>query len=240
VRLTIYARGRRVKVSASPVPGSPVERKIELRPEWLPENTTFNASVLNVDNHAEDDIGAIAAVAKAKKGPKTFKGRKTPKKVPTVGPSFDHKTDKIQPLVFFQSLSGTTERYATQFAKILTEWTTGCDQSASFVEPQLHDISYLEFDDYFISPPKADAKHFYIILLPTYNIDTVLDNFLENLQETHNDFRIDTAPLRSLLGYSVFGFGDREGWPTEEEGFCSQAREVDRWMARLTGRKRGT
>ena len=66
----------------------------------------------------------------------------------------------------------------------------------------------------------------------------MLDNFLEHLQETHNDFRIDTAPLSPLLGYSVFGFGDREGWPTEEEGFCSQARDVDKWMAKLTGRKR--
>ncbi|KAH7068908.1 hypothetical protein BKA63DRAFT_450417 [Paraphoma chrysanthemicola] len=239
VRLAIHARSRREKVSTSPLPGSPIEKKVELRPEWLPENTTLSPSVLNTDNHAEDDAGAIAAV-KAKKGPKTVKGRKTPKRAAIQAPSFDHKTDKIQPLVFFQSLSGTTERYAAQFAKVLTEWTTGCDQSTSFLEPQIHDISYIEYDDFFITPPKADAnvKYFYIILLPTYNIDTVLDNFLENLQETHNDFRIDTAPLRSLLGYSVFGFGDKEGWPTEEEGFCSQAREVDKWMARLTGRKR--
>jgi tRNA wybutosine-synthesizing protein 1 len=241
VRLAIYARGRRDKLSASPFPGSPVEKKVvELRPEWLPENTTFNASVLNIDNHAEEDTGAVAAIAKAKKGPKTVKGKKILKKTLLPGPSFDHKTDKIQPVVFFQSLSGTTERYATDFAKVLTEWTAGCDQSTSFLEPQLYDISYIEYDDYFISPPKVDAniKQLYILLLPTYNIDTVLDNFLENLQETHNDFRIDTAPLRALLGYSVFGFGDREGWPTEEEGFCSQAREVDKWMARLTGRKR--
>jgi tRNA wybutosine-synthesizing protein 1 len=241
VRLAIYARSRRDKISASPVPGSPVEKKVvELRPEWLPENTTFNASALNVDNHAEDDTSAVAAIAKPKKGPKTFKGKKTPRKNLLPAPSFDHKTDKIQPLVFFQSLSGTTERYAKSFTKVLSEWTAGCDQSVSFLEPQLHDISYLEYDDFFISPPKVEAnvKQFYILLLPTYNIDTVLDNFLENLQETHNDFRIDTAPLRSLLGYSVFGFGDREGWPTEEEGFCSQAREVDKWMARLTGRKR--
>lgn len=240
MRLTIYGRGQRTKISASPVPGSPIEKKVELRPEWLPENTTFNASVSNLDNHAEDDTAAVSSVAKARKGPKTVKGRKAPKKAPVPAPTFDHKKDRIQPLVFFQSLSGTSERYATQFAKVLTEWTTGCDQSASFLEPQLHDISYIEYDDYFISPPKVDArtKHFYIVLLPTYNIDTVLDNFLENLQETHNDFRIDTAPLQSLLGYSVFGFGDREGWATEEEGFCSQAREVDRWMARLTGRKR--
>jgi len=34
---------------------------------------------------------------------------------------------------------------------------------------------------------------------------------------------IDTAPLSGLLGYSVFGFGDKKVayW---EEGFCSQAR----------------
>jgi tRNA wybutosine-synthesizing protein 1 len=36
----------------------------------------------------------------------------------------------------------------------------------------------------------------------------------------------------------VFGFGDREGWPTEDQGFCSQATEVDKWMAKLTARKR--
>jgi tRNA wybutosine-synthesizing protein 1 len=75
-------------------------------------------------------------------------------------------------------------------------------------------------------------------LIPTYNIDTVLNMLLSHLDEIHNDFRIDTAPLSQLAGYSVFGFGDKEEWPTEEEGFCSQAKEVDRWMAKLTGRKR--
>jgi tRNA wybutosine-synthesizing protein 1 len=116
----------------------------------------------------------------------------------------------------------------------------GCDQFKSFLEPQTLDLSYIELDDYFVSLPKTDEnlKYFYVILVPTYNIDTVLDVFVESLQETHNDFRIDTAPLNGLLGYAVFGFGDKEGWPTEEEGFCSQSREVDKWMARLTGRKR--
>jgi tRNA wybutosine-synthesizing protein 1 len=241
VRLALYARSRREKICASPIPASPVEKTVvDLKPEWLPENTTLIPSALNIDNHAEDDTEVIAKVAKARKGPKTVKGKKIPKKALVSAPIFDHTTDKIQPLIFFQSLSGTTERYAAQFAKVLTDWTAGCEQSPSLIEPQVLDLSYVEFDDYFLSPPKVDAntKYFYIVLLPTYNIDTVLDNFLENLQETHNDFRIDTAPLRALLGYSVFGFGDREGWPTEEEGFCGQAREVDRWMARLTGRKR--
>ena len=144
---------------------------------------------------------------------------------------------KIQVLIFFSSLTGTTEKTTKEFMGQITKTLTS---STIFLEPQLHDLSYIDYDDYFINPPKTDAdtSYFYLLLLPTYNIDTVLDNFLEHLQETHNDFRIDTAPLSTLLGYSVFGFGDREGWPTEEEGFCSQARDVDKWMAKLTGRKR--
>jgi tRNA wybutosine-synthesizing protein 1 len=242
VRLSVYVRGRREKVSVSPAPSSPSDEKktIELKPEWLPENTTLVAPPLNLDNHAEDDVPAVATVVKPRKGPKTVKGKKAPKKAAKVASDYDHTVDKIQPLVFFQSIGGTTERRATQLAETITEWTTGCDQSSSFLKPQLLDLADIEFDDYFITPPKPEpnTKYFYFILLPTYNIDTLLDAFIENLSETHNDFRIDTAPLSGLLGYSVFGFGDKEGWPTEEEGFCSQAREVDKWMARLTGRKR--
>jgi tRNA wybutosine-synthesizing protein 1 len=153
-------------------------------------------------------------------------------------PEGDIKLDsqKIQVLVFFSSLTGNTEKTAKAFTEQITKAQT---DSTIFLEPQLHDLSYIDYDDYFITPPKSDnTSYFYLILIPSYNIDTVLDNFLEHLQETHNDFRIDTAPLSPLLGYSVFGFGDREGWPTEEEGFCSQARDVDKWMAKLTGRKR--
>ena len=117
------------------------------------------------------------------------------------------------------------------------------DQSRIILEPQIHDLSYIDYDDFFVTPPKPHdpteiVKSFYLLLLPTYNIDTPLDNFLGHLRETHHDFRIDTAPLSGLAGYSVFGFGDREGWGTAAEGFCSQAIEVDKWMARLTGRKR--
>jgi tRNA wybutosine-synthesizing protein 1 len=126
-RLAIYSRDRREKLSVSPAPSSPapVEKttSVQLKPEWLPEyTTTLNSSELNVDNHAEDDTRAVAAVAKVKKGPKMVKGRKTPKKL-AAAPTFDHQADRIQPLVFFQSLSGTTERYAKQFVEVLTEWT---------------------------------------------------------------------------------------------------------------------
>ncbi len=144
---------------------------------------------------------------------------------------------KIKVLIFFSSLAGSTRETAKDFTEQITKTLQA---STNFVEPQLYDLSYIDYDDFFITPPQTtpQTKYFYLLLLPTYDIDTVLDNFLEHLRDTHNDFRIDTAPLSALLGYSVFGFGDREGWPTEEEGFCSQARDVDKWMARLTGRKR--
>ena len=149
---------------------------------------------------------------------------------------------QIQVLVFFSSLTGTTEKTAQTFTKEVTNTLAASDDpsSARFAEPQVLDLAYVDYDDYFLNVPKAETntRHFYLLLLPSYNIDTVTDTFIEHLQETHNDFRIDTAPLSKLLGYSVFGFGDREGWPTEEEGFCSQARDVDKWMAKLTARKR--
>lgn len=149
---------------------------------------------------------------------------------------------KVQVVIFYSSLTGTTEKTAGIFREALGQDIKHQSELSlsNFLEPQLLDLSYIDYEDYFVTPPKADGNtsFFYLILIPTYNIDSVLDNFLEHLRETHNDFRIDTAPLSPLLGYSVFGFGDREGWPTEEEGFCSQAREVDKWMAKLTGRKR--
>jgi tRNA wybutosine-synthesizing protein 1 len=209
-------------------------KPVVLKPEWLPENTTLHTTV----TVSTKDTDASPPPKKRKATPKTVRGKRIAKKTAPSGPVFNHNTDKIQIHIFFQSLAGTTERHASQLAKTLTTWAGGQE---SVLEPQIHDISYIEYDDYFVSPPKSDdssIKSFYLILTPSYDIDTVLQNFLDNLQETHNDFRIDTAPLSGLLGYSVFGFGDKEGWPTEGDGFCSQAREVDKWMARLTGRKR--
>jgi tRNA wybutosine-synthesizing protein 1 len=150
-----------------------------------------------------------------------------------------------QVLVFYSSLTTTTAKTAKDFAQSL-KTALGDDRvehKRRFLDPSVLDLAEIDYDEYFISPPKpsdlaAPIDYFYLFLIPSYNIDTINDNVLEHLQETHHDFRIDTAPLSGLLGYSVFGLGDREGWPTEEEGFCFQAKEVDRWMAKLTGRKR--
>jgi tRNA wybutosine-synthesizing protein 1 len=189
--------------------------------------------------------------AKPAAGPKRVQGKKKPAK--TIGgrrPSNETNDNGppvsfIQPIVFFASLTTTTERYANL---LLENLRTAAEKQAGeenrergILPPQLHDISYIDFDDFFTTVPESpspNTRYVYCILIPTYNIDTVLNTFLGHLDETHNDFRIDTAPLANLAGYSVFGFGDKEEWPTEEQGFCSQAKEIDRWMAKLTGRKR--
>ncbi|KAL8897989.1 MAG: hypothetical protein Q9192_002313 [Flavoplaca navasiana] len=146
----------------------------------------------------------------------------------------------IQPLIFFFSLTGTTEKYTSSFA---SKFQSSLSHQSLVLPPLVHDLSNIDHDDYFVALPKDSRapkplRYFYLFLLPTYNIDTVLNTLLAHFEETHHDFRIDTAPLAALAGYSVFGFGDREGWPTEPEGFCSQALEVDKWMARLTSKKR--
>ncbi|KAJ5239000.1 Fe-S oxidoreductase [Penicillium chermesinum] len=182
-------------------------------------------------------------------GPKRVQGKKPAK---TIGKRRESEEKiqpitHIQPIIFFASLTTTTERYANVLLEDLR--AAAQDQAdpetraSGLLPPQIHDISYIDFDDFFLSVPKPPStspgtRYVYCILVPTYNIDTVLNTFLGHLDETHNDFRIDTAPLSQLAGYSVFGFGDKEEWPTEEEGFCTQAKDIDRWMAKLTGRKR--
>ena len=176
--------------------------------------------------------------------PKRVKGSRVtriPKNPVPIANETTIEEPRFQPLIFFSSLTGTTESYARQLMTKLQPKSS--EQPSTILEPHLHDLSYIDYDDFFITLPKPEDSsitihYFYIFLIPTYNIDSVLNTFLEHLQETHNDFRIDTAPLSNLLGYSVFGFGDKEGWPSEEEGFCSQAKEVDKWMAKLSGRKR--
>ncbi|KAK0722081.1 hypothetical protein B0T26DRAFT_673833 [Lasiosphaeria miniovina] len=179
----------------------------------------------------------------ATNGPRRIKGELT-KKTRAAGAN---EARKIQVLVFYSSITANTERIAREFARAL-EVALGCAGSeqksdSSFLAPRVLDLSEADYDEYLITPPKMESDGapvdlFYLFLLPSYNIDTINDNLLEHMKETHHDFRIDTSPLSSIIGYSVFGFGDREGWPTEDEGFCFQAKEVDRWMAKLTGRKR--
>lgn len=181
---------------------------------------------------------------KTSSGPKRVQGKKPMKKGRQDTNEIERQQPlSIQPIVFFASLTGSTERYAHILLEDLRSVALGRlgpdNGERRLLEPQLLDLSYVDFDDYFTSAPKsASVRYVYCLLIPSYNIDTVLNVFMGHLDETHHDFRVDTSSLSNLAGYAVFGFGDKEGWPSEEEGFCSQAKELDRWMAKLTGKKR--
>ncbi|KAL9109213.1 MAG: hypothetical protein Q9227_006138 [Pyrenula ochraceoflavens] len=179
-----------------------------------------------------------------KTSPKIVTGRRISKLQQSVPPS---QSSQIQPVVFFSTLTGTSQKVAQDVSAVLATLTSGTLTSAKQPEPLppvIKDLAEVDLDDWFISGPKpledssSQRRFFYVLIVPSYNIDTLLDTFLDHLKETHHDFRIDTAPLSHLLGFSVFGIGDREGWPSEEEGFCAQAVSVDKWLAKLTGGKR--
>ena len=186
----------------------------------------------------------VRSSTKVATGPKRVQGKKPLKKRAGADGNNDTQLFSIQPIVFFASLTRSTESYARIVFEDLRSAALSHDPVAGnnerrLLEPEILDLSYVDFDDYFTSAPKLPSvRYVYCLLIPSYNIDTVLNTFMGHLDETHHDFRIDTSSLSNLAGYSVFGFGDKEGWPTEEEGFCSQAKELDRWMAKLTGKKR--
>ncbi|CAK7221004.1 Fe-S oxidoreductase [Sporothrix bragantina] len=216
--------------------------------------TSTALSVANVVGNGNGDITSTTVTrrtspkVKPASGPRRIKGE-LPKSNGTTAAAPAHIPKRIQTLVFYSSITGATAKIVRDYAAQLNTAIQALEASSTdvFAPVEVLDIADVDLDEYFITPPKDAAAgvddapttdYFYLFLVPSYNIDSINDTFLEHLKETHHDFRIDTAPLTPLLGYSVFGFGDREHWPTENEGFCFQAKELDKWMAKLTGRKR--
>ncbi|KAI2635105.1 radical SAM superfamily-domain-containing protein [Xylaria nigripes] len=212
----------------------------------LHRTITSDKSAATSNEKSGAPLDALSQDVVATRGPRRIKGG-LQKSEPARRESSSDTARRTQVLIFYSSLTTTTEKIAKDFSQSLGASLKQQDAEGRhlFLEPSVLDLAQVDYDEYFINPPNptdstgtAPVNYFYLFMLPSYNIDTINDNLLEHLQETHHDFRIGTAPLSGLLGYSVFGLGDREGWPTEEEGFCFQAKQVDRWMAKLTGRKR--
>ncbi|CAI4920444.1 BBT_HP_G0103860.mRNA.1.CDS.1 [Saccharomyces cerevisiae] len=129
--------------------------------------------------------------------------------------------------VLYSSLQGA----ASKAAKSVYDKLNELDELTN--EPKLLNLDDLsDFDDYFINVPVENAL--YVLILPSYDIDCPLDYFLQTLEENANDFRVDSFPLRKLVGYTVLGLGDSESWP---EKFCYQAKRADHWISRLGGRR---
>ena len=237
LRVVLRARARRERLSESPLPGSPqpATEKLSLSPART-QGFALNDGLAKGESTSEKQA-VVTSKAQRKASPKRVTGGRPSKQAVRREPRIATSSGNVQPLIFFVSLTGSTQKVAEKFVEDIN---AECSNHSNILPAKLIDISYIELDDYFIAPPKtySHTNPFYILLLPTYDIDSIITNFLEHLRETHHDFRIDTAPLSGLLGYSVFGFGDKEGWPSEAEGYCSQAKEVDKWMAKLTAKKR--
>ncbi|KAF8417970.1 hypothetical protein EV426DRAFT_681596 [Tirmania nivea] len=165
--------------------------------------------------------------------------------------------DTIQPIIFYASLTTTTSQLAETLHKTLfsdpisTPYPTfSVSTTATSPRPAdslprkilptlLHDLESIELDDYFQTlptPSKSGTKFVYLVLLPTYDPPEQSPShvFLEHLDDTHYDFRIDTAPLRALGGFSVFGVGDSSEWG-DNKRFCRDAKLADKWLGKLTG-----
>lgn len=147
-------------------------------------------------------------------------------------------------IVFYSSLTGTSRRVAKQLQESLTN---GKSVELFSLDDDLEDL-----DSYFLQTPQKENL-VYLLVLPSYESDSPIDYFLEFLQETSNDFRVDKYPLKSLTGFAVLGLGDKEQYGPSVDGdnlfsgtngreksdglFCYQAKLADRFLSKLGGRR---
>ncbi|KAK5628495.1 hypothetical protein RRF57_004210 [Xylaria bambusicola] len=87
-------------------------------------------------------------------GPRRIKGElRKPEGTPrSSGPDSSRRT---QVLVFYSSLTTTTEKIANDFAQSLGAALRGdAEHELMFVSPSALDLAQIDYDEYFISPPK--------------------------------------------------------------------------------------
>lgn len=131
--------------------------------------------------------------------------------------------------ILFSTLAGSSERYANKLRDLLTP--------AMNAPVEVLNMDYIDdLDDYFVKPKEDLHNTLILFVVPSYETECPLDYIIELLKETYHDFRIDSAPLRNLAGFSVFGIGDSESWP-ERQKYCYQARQVDKYMGKLGARR---
>ncbi|KAI5807266.1 hypothetical protein DFH27DRAFT_590200 [Peziza echinospora] len=170
----------------------------------------------------------------------------------------DTEFDTIQPIIFYASLTTTTAGLAETLHSTLfknpelSAYQTYSIPTASnapkselprkILEPQLCNLEEIELDDYFISLPAAspNLRYIYLVIVPTYDPQeqSPAYAFIQHLEDTHHDFRIDSSPLQRLGGFSVFGVGDSSEWG-DAERFCRDAKQADKWLGKLTGGRAG-
>lgn len=167
--------------------------------------------------------------AKKKRVPKIIKSKGATRGIPkttwTKAPTSLLDSNII---IFYSSLTGASQRSSQYLYDNL------CAIGDLKNKPQLLNLDEVaDLDDYFIKTPDLENL-VYCLVLPSYDVDSPIDYFLETLEDTYQDFRIDKYPLKKLMGFTVLGLGDSESWP---EKFCYQAKKTDYWLGKLGGRR---
>ncbi|ODQ82851.1 hypothetical protein BABINDRAFT_30660 [Babjeviella inositovora NRRL Y-12698] len=184
-------------------------------------------------------VAAVAGVAlapvplkKAKRAPKVFKATAPVKTAKPAEKTVMTKSNLMQSnyIIFYSSLTGSSLRAAKDLGVRLAE--LGIQRRLMSLDDDVDDL-----DEYFQNTPKAEANSagtVYVLILPSYEMDSPIDYFLETLLDTIQDFRIDSYPLAKLAGFAVLGLGDAESYP---EKFCYQAKIADKYLAKLGARR---
>lgn len=135
---------------------------------------------------------------------------------------------KLSPIfIFYSSLTGSSKKFAIDLDNKLK--SENLNSKILSIDEDIEDL-----DSYFVNISESEYKPIYILILPSYESDSPIDYFLEFLEETKNDFRINKYPLKKLSGFTVLGLGDSESWP---ELFCYQSEIADKLMSKLGGRR---
>ena len=160
-------------------------------------------------------------------------------KLKKAAPDADIYTSNKTPLkespvyIFYSSLTGASRRTATAVYDSLI--ASGAHTNKEKIKLMSIDDDLEDLDSFFLNIPKDLGEDpVYILVLPSYESDSPIDYFLEFLQDTATDFRIDKYPLKGLSGFAVVGLGDSESWP---DLFCYQAKLADKWMSKLGARR---
>lgn len=165
--------------------------------------------------------------------PKVIKGVKpvSPPLEAALTNAFDIRNSQVY--IFYTTLTGSSQRVAQAVFNKLS----GMDELQLAPKFLSLDDDVDDLEEFFMKTPENDngVKNTYVLVLPSYEMDSPMDYFLEHLQDTYQDFRVDKYPLSKLAGFAVLGLGDSESWGGDK--FCYQSKAADRWLGKLGARR---
>lgn len=196
--------------------------------ELVPVLKTLKKFPKRVDAKLVESKGAVSLKTKTKRVPKVIKASRPKSPTPTLTKSVDNFLES-NIMIFYSSLTGSSQKAAVSLNEKLSNLPELKNKPTLInLDDDVDDL-----DDYFVNTPSL-PNLVYILVLPSYDTDSPIDFFLQTLEETANDFRVDKYPLRKLSGYSVLGIGDSESWP---QNFCYQSKATDKWLSKLGARR---